>query len=126
MLLWFSVLIIIERYDLFEGSLLIDDTGRARCKRTRKIGKAHKIRAKKTSGYINGQELVFLGMQMPLVTIPVDFRFYMPDPDVSQWRNSEISREAGCSFTTKTQTPKAQQRLSNQTGTGVNYDSGLS
>ena len=45
---------IIKRYDLSKGSLLIDDTERARCKRTRKIGKAHKIREKKTSDYING------------------------------------------------------------------------
>ena len=96
MLLRFSVLIIIDRYDLSEGSLLIDDTGRARCKRTRKIGKAHKIRDKKTSGYINGQELVFLVLQTPLVTIPVDFRFYMPDPDVSQWRKQwDILKKQG-------------------------------
>ena len=27
-------------------------------------------------------------LQTPLVTIPVDFRFYMPDPDVTQWRKS--------------------------------------
>ncbi|MGI2030180.1 hypothetical protein [Endozoicomonas acroporae] len=80
LLLRISVLVIIDHYGLSEGNLLIDDTGRSRCKRTKKIGKTHKIREKKTSGYVNGQELVFLVLQTPLVTIPIDFRFYMPDP----------------------------------------------
>ncbi len=82
LLLRISVLVIIDRYGLSEGNLLIDDTGRSRCKRTKKIGKTHKIREKKTSGYVNGQELVFLVLQTPLVTIPIDFRFY-PDINVT-------------------------------------------
>ena len=88
LLLRFSVLVIIDRYDLSEGNLLIDDAGRTRCKRTKKIGKTHKIREKKTSGYVNGQELVFLVLQTPLVTVPVDFRFYMPDPKMTEWRKN--------------------------------------
>lgn len=88
LMLRFSVVVIVESYHLAEGNLLLDDTGRNRCKRTSKIGKAHKMKDKKTNGYVNGQELVFLVLQTPLVTIPVDFRFYMPDPDVTQWRKS--------------------------------------
>ena len=88
LLLRLSVSVIIESYHLTEGNLLLDDTGRNRCKKTSKISKAHKIKDKKTSGYVNGQELVFLVLQTPLVTIPVDFRLYMPDPDVTQWRKS--------------------------------------
>ncbi|WP_163372637.1 hypothetical protein [Endozoicomonas acroporae] len=83
LLLRISVLVIIDRYGLSEGNLLIDDTGRSRSKRTKKIGKTHKIKEKKTNGYINGQELVFLVLQTPLVTVPVDFRFYMPDPKMT-------------------------------------------
>ena len=86
LLLRISVLVIIDCYGLSEGNLLIDDTGRSRCKRTKKIGKTHKIKEKKTSGYVNGQELVFLVLQTPLVTIPIDFRFYMPDPKMTEWR----------------------------------------
>ena len=62
MLLRFSVLIIIKRYDQSKDSLLIDDTKRARCKRTRKIGNAHKIREKKTSGYIQWVGISFSGL----------------------------------------------------------------
>ena len=87
-LLRLSVGVIIESYNLAEGNLLLDDTGRNRCKRTSKIGKTHKMKDKKTNGYVNGQELVFLVLQTPLVTIPVDFRFYMPDPDMTQWRKT--------------------------------------
>ncbi|MCW7556391.1 transposase [Endozoicomonas gorgoniicola] len=88
LLLRLSVSVIIESYHLTEGNLLLDDTGRNPCKKTSKISKTHKIKDKKTSGYVNGQELVFLVLQTPLVTIPVDFRLYMPDPDVTQWRKS--------------------------------------
>ena len=46
------------------------------------------MKDKKTNGYVNGQELVFLVLQTPLMTIPIDFRFYMPDPDMTAWRKS--------------------------------------
>ena len=88
LLLRLGVIVILETYGLTEGNLLLDDTGRNRSKRTTKIGKAHKMKDKKTNGYVNGQELVFLVLQTPVVTIPVDFRFYMPDPDVTKWRRT--------------------------------------
>lgn len=77
---------LLERYDLEEGSLLLDDSERQRAKKTSKIAKAHKMKAKKTGGYINGQEVVFLVLVTSKVTLPVDFRFYEPDPDMTAWR----------------------------------------
>ena len=51
---------------------------------------------RKPAATYNGQELVFLVLQTPLVTIPVDFRFYMPDPDISQWRKQwDILKKQG-------------------------------
>ena len=88
LLLRISVVVIIETYGLTGGNLLLDDTGRNRSKRTTKIGKAHKMKDKKSNGYVNGQELVFLVLQTPLVTISVDFCFYMPDPGVTKWRRT--------------------------------------
>lgn len=46
LLLHFKFLVIIDHYGLSEGNLLIDDTRRSWCKRTKKIGKADKIREK--------------------------------------------------------------------------------
>ncbi len=36
----------------------------------KKIGKVNKIRKKKTSGCVNGQELVFLVLQTQFVAVP--------------------------------------------------------
>ena len=44
------------------------------------------MKAKKTGGYINGQEIVFLILVTSKITFPVDFRFYKPDPDMTAWR----------------------------------------
>lgn len=70
LLIPFRVLVIVDHYGLSEGNLLIDDIGRSWCKRKKKNGKVHKIREKKTSSYVNGQELVFLAIQTQLVAVP--------------------------------------------------------
>lgn len=81
-----SVIILLEKYNLTEGSLLLDETERQRAKKTSKIFKTHKMKAKKTGGYMNGQEIVFLILVTSKITLPVDFRFYKPDPDMTAWR----------------------------------------
>ena len=35
---------------------------------------------------MNGQEIVFLVLVTSKITLPVDFRFYEPDPDMTAWR----------------------------------------
>lgn len=85
-LLVYSVQIVLRTYEITEGVLVIDDSDRARSKNTKNIHKVHKLKDKKTSGYAMGQNLVFLVLVTPKVTIPVGFTFYEPDPAKKAWK----------------------------------------
>lgn len=89
LLLMMSVKVILEKFNITEGVLAIDDTDRRRCKITRRIFKTYKVKDKKSGGYINGQTIVLLLLITPIVTIPVGFSFYMPDPGITAWRKQE-------------------------------------
>lgn len=86
-----STLRIIERYKVTGGILVLDDTDRQRSKNTVQIGMAHKIKDKKTGGYFNGQNILFLLLVSKELTIPVGFEFHQPDPDLTAWR--KLDRE---------------------------------
>lgn len=88
-LLQASVTHIVTSYGIKYGVLVIDDTDRERSKSTTDIAGAHKLRDKKTGGYINGQNLVFLLLVCEKVTIPVGFNFHQPDPQKTAWRKEE-------------------------------------
>lgn len=88
LLLQASLYLIFKRYRISEGVLAIDDTSKERSKKTTQIFAAHKIKDKKTSGYFNGQELIFMVLVTPTATIPVDFCFYQPDPKQTTWRKA--------------------------------------
>ena len=77
------------------GVLVIDDTDKQRSKKTTKIAGAHKVKDKKTGGYFNGQELIFMVLVTDWVTFPVGFRWYRPDPELKAWRkeNKRLKRE---------------------------------
>ena len=88
--LWqLSVGLVLEQYGIGEGVLSGDDSDQRRAKRTTRIHRAHKLYDKKTGGYFNGQELVFLVLITPTVTLPVGFRFACPDPKQMAWRREE-------------------------------------
>ena len=85
LLLYISVTLILEKYGITEGTLVIDDSENKRSKSVKKIHKAHKIFDKKNGGYITGQQVVLLLLVTSRVTIPVTFAFYMPDPELTAW-----------------------------------------
>jgi len=89
MLLEMSVRLVLKEFDITEGVLIIDDTDKRRCKITKRIFKAHKVKDKKSGGYMNGQVIVFLFLVTAVVSIPVGFRFYMPDPALTAWRKKD-------------------------------------
>lgn len=88
-LLQVSVCVILEEYNINRGVLALDETNNKRAKNTSNIYLAHKIKDKKTNGYINGQSIVFLLLVTPLATIPVGFEFYMPDPQLTAWNKED-------------------------------------
>ncbi len=89
LLLKASVIKLIERYGIKSGVLVIDDTDSERSKNTTEIAKVHKIRDKKHAGFFSGQNIIFLLLVSDTLTIPVGFRFYEPDPDISAWRKED-------------------------------------
>jgi hypothetical protein len=95
LLLRASVGALLRHYAITDGLLVIDDTDKQRSKKTTKIAGAHKVKDKKTGGYFNGQELIFMVLVTDLVTFPVSFRWYRPDPKLTAWRkeNKRLKRQ---------------------------------
>ena len=89
LLLYASVLKIIESYNIRQGVLVIDDTDVERSKNTKEIAKVHILRDKKRAGYFKGQNILFLVLVTDKVTIPVGFEFYQPDPVMSAWAKED-------------------------------------
>ena len=85
MVLYMSVQVVLRRYRITGGVLDIDDTDKQRSKLTQKIAYVHKLKDKKSGGFIQGQSIVFLVLVTPKITFPVGFAFYMPDPVLSAW-----------------------------------------
>lgn len=97
-LLTASTMIILKRFGITRGRLAIDETDKKRSKAAKLIYKLHKIKDKASGGYINGQKLVFLFLITDLVSIPVGFEFYEPDPELKKWsKNDEKLRKKGVS-----------------------------
>jgi hypothetical protein len=77
-----SIRVILRKYNIAEGVLVADDTDNKRAKTAPLIYRIHKVFDKKTSGYFNGQTIVFIILVSGSLTIPVGFAFYQPDPAI--------------------------------------------
>ena len=84
-----SVILILTKYGITSGVLVLDESDRARSKNTKRIYKTHKQKHKASGGYVNGQTVVLLLLVTDSITIPVGFKFYMPDPAISAWKKEE-------------------------------------
>lgn len=84
-LLQASIKNLLIHYEITTGVLVVDDTDKKRTKRTSVIPGIHKIKDKATGGYFNGQQLIFTALVTDIVTIPVGFQFYTPDPALTAW-----------------------------------------
>jgi hypothetical protein len=88
-LLQASIIHLFSAYGIKSGTLVIDDSDKERSKNTTEIAKVHKIKNKKSGGYFNGQNLIFLLLVNESLTVPVGFCFYEPDPKMTAWRKEE-------------------------------------
>lgn len=93
LLLAFGLRCILQRYQLNEGVLVVDDTDRQRAKVTTEIAYTYKVFDKKTGGYFNGQSIVFLLLVTKKLTLPVGFAFYRPEPSVEELEKLKQTRE---------------------------------
>lgn len=88
-LLTHSVQAILSRYEIREGVLVIDDSDNHRSKNTSQIAGVHKIKDKSSGGFVMGQQIVFLLLVTPTLTIPVGFAFFQPDPTWKRWQDED-------------------------------------
>ena len=95
LLLIASTKLIFRRYGIKQGVLVVDDSDHERSKNTTKIGYVHKIKDKKNEGYYQGQNLVFLILVTDVITLPVGFSFYEPDPITKAWakKDKQLKKE---------------------------------
>nr|WP_218780268.1 transposase [Crenothrix polyspora] len=84
-LLMASVTMVLEQHGITEGVLVLDESDRARSKRTKRLYKVHKQKHKLSGGYVNGQTVVLLLLVTESVAFAVGFAFYMPDPVLTEW-----------------------------------------
>ena len=96
-----SVRLILKRYGINRGHLEIDDTDRGRSKNAKCFHKLHKLKDKKTGGYLNGQSIVFLVFVTEIITIVVDYEFYAPDPKYQAWKKEDEPRDFAYASTLK-------------------------
>ena len=96
-LLCSSVSHISKSFGIDRGTLAPDDSEKKRSENTKRISEVRKMKDKKTDGFIMGQSTVFLILITPIVTIPVGFMFYMPDPKLTEWNRLKKQRKkSGC------------------------------
>lgn len=88
-LLGISLRLVLESFETWEGILVIDDSGKKRSKTTKRIPYVHYYKDKEGTGTICGQETVFVVLVTPLVTLPVGYEFYQPDPAYTAWSKVE-------------------------------------
>lgn len=83
-----AVFLILLKYPGVLISFLIDDSDKGRSKTIKVLAYVFKSICKATGGYHNCQNIVFICAVTSFVTIPIGFRFYVPDPEIRQWRES--------------------------------------
>jgi len=84
-----SVGLVLLQHGISQGILSTDDSDHRRSKTTKRIFKAHKLKDKKSGGYINGQSIVLLVLVTPKVTLPVGFSFCQADPIRRMWKKED-------------------------------------
>ncbi len=115
-LLLASVTLILKRHGITEGTLVLDESDRARSKRTTRIHKVHKQKHKASGGYVNGQTVVLLLLVTRTITFPVGFAFYMPDPALTAWtKNDKRLKKEGVAKKDRPEKPERSEEYPTKT-----------
>ena len=106
-LLQASLIHIFSHYEIQKGVLVLDDSDKMRSRNTSKIAGVHKVKDKKTGGYFEGQEFLFLLLVTEKITVPVRFRFYIPNPELKKWKETvKAEKIAGITAKNRTKRPE--------------------
>lgn len=95
LLLVSSIKVILRKYHIEKGILVVDDKDVNRSKNAKKLYRLHKMKDKKSGGYMLGQDVVFLYLVTEKISLPVGFKFYAPDPLLKKWQeeNKKLKRQ---------------------------------
>ena len=115
-----SIKLVITRYDLKEGVLLLDDSDKSRSKNVKKLHAAHKVKDKRTGGYSIAQNIMFLVLVTDRVTIPLGFAFYEPDADWVLWRQEDKKlKKAGFAKKDRPKEPEKKTKNKRELAVGL-------
>jgi len=115
-----SIKLIIKRYNLKEGVLLLDDSDKSRSKNVKKLHAAHKVKDKATGGYSIAQNVMFLVLVTDRVTIPLGFAFYEPDADWVAWRKEDRKlKKAGIARKDRPKEPEKKTKNKRELAVGL-------
>lgn len=110
-LLMASTLLLLRLYKVTSGILAIDDTNRPRSKAVKRLFGVHKVKDKKTNGYVMAQCLVRMVLVTQTITVPVGVEFYRPDPRVRAWReNDKRLRKQGVAKASRPAKPEPRRQ----------------
>jgi len=76
---------LLRLYEVAELRLVVNDTDRPRSKIIKKLYGVFKTFDKKTGGYFQAQNIVFVLVVTKVFTFPIAFKFFRPDPVYSAW-----------------------------------------
>ena len=115
-----SIKLIIKRYNLQAGVLLLDDSDKSRSKHVKKLHAAHKVKDKATGGYSIAQNVMFLVLVTDRVTIPLGFAFYEPDADWVAWRKEDRKlKKAGIARKDRPKEPEKKTKNKRELAIGL-------
>lgn len=97
-----SVKVILKKYGITRGVLVVDDKDLSRSKNAKHLYRLHKIKDKKTGGYFLGQNIVLLYLVTEKISFPVGFVFYSPDPALKEWQERRKAQK-------ESKVPKSQR-----------------
>ena len=127
MLLQMGVAHVLKQHGITEGVLATDDSDHGRSKTTKRIFKAHKLKDKKSGGYINGQTIVLLVLVTPRVTLPVGFEFYQADPAQRSWEKEDKRlQKQGVAKKKRPPAPAPESSISQKTPIGSEINGAVS
>ena len=81
-----SIFAVLSLYKQESGHIIFDDTDNERSKNAVSIHGLGKQKDKKSGGYFQGQNILYMVLVTAKVTIPIGFKFYENDPEWIKWK----------------------------------------
>jgi len=116
-----AVIKVLIDHTISSVQLVIDDTDRPRSKVVKILWGVFKTVDKRTGGWINAQNIVFLCLVTDKITIPIMFTFYRPDPIYAAWvKQDKKLRKKGIKKKDRPPEPKRREQYPTRIEIAIN------